>query len=432
MEHRELTRSKGLRGEIVPPPDKSISHRAVMFASIAEGKSIVRNFLRAADPLSTVQAMKMLGTDVEEEGARDLIIKGKGLYGLREPFDVIDCGNSGTTIRLLSGILSGNLFLSVLTGDDYLKQRPMARIVTPLKQMGAHILGRADDRYPPLAVRGARLSSMQYAMPVASAQLKSCLMLAGLYSDGITSLTEPYKSRDHTERMLGAMGALVSVHGLTVTIKGGSPLKPSDITVPADFSSAAFFIAGALVVPRSEITIQGVGINPTRTGLLHVLEEMGAAVDLVNIRDVSGEPVADIHCKTASNLKAVRVGKETIPSIIDEFPILCVLATQAEGVTEIRGAGELRVKESDRITAMASELKKFGVELEEYPDGISIKGNSMVRGAQVESYGDHRIAMSLSIAALVAQGTTRINDTSCVDISFPGFFEMLESLTRGA
>ncbi len=433
MERAELTKAESLKGEITPPPDKSISHRAIMFASIAQGRSVVRNFLRAEDPISTMNAFRSMGIEIEEKTGNELIIYGKGLYGIKEPFDVINCGNSGTTVRLISGILSGNPFFSVITGDDSLKQRPMARVIAPLKEMGADISARSGDKYLPISIKGRQLKAIDYKMPVASAQVKSCLILAGLYADGTTAITELQKSRDHTERMLKSMGANIEIDGLVIKVKGrsgGMELSPIDVTVPADFSSAAFFIAAALIIPNSEILIKNVGINPTRTGLLDVLKKMGADIEIENIRDVSGEPVADIHCKTTSNLKAVKIGGDTMPSLIDEFPILCVLATQAEGVTEIMGAEELRVKESDRIKSMAAELKKLGVELEEYPDGISIKGKASLKGNVVESYHDHRIAMSLAIAALAAEGTTTINNSSCVDISFPGFFEELKRITR--
>ncbi|MDI6800816.1 MAG: 3-phosphoshikimate 1-carboxyvinyltransferase [Thermodesulfovibrionales bacterium] len=432
MKQAEITKVKSLKGEIIPPPDKSISHRAVMFASIAKGRSIVRNFLRAEDPISTMNAFRSMGTEIEEKAGNALIIHGKGLHGIKEPFDVINCGNSGTTVRLISGILSGNPFFSVLTGDDSLKQRPMARVIAPLKDMGAEISARNGDKYLPMAINGRRLKAIDYKMPVASAQVKSCLILAGLYADGTTAITELQKSRDHTERMLRSMGANIEVDGLVIKVKGQagqSELTPIDVTVPADFSSAAFFIAAALMVPNSEILIKDVCVNPTRTGMLDVVKNMGANVRIENIRDASGEPVADIYCKNSGSLKAVKISGDIMPSLIDEFPILCVLATQAEGVTEIRGAEELRVKESDRIKAMSVELKKLGVELEEYPDGISIKGKASLKGAVVESYHDHRIAMSLAIAALAAQGTTIINNSSCVDISFPGFFEELKRIT---
>ncbi|HTR44927.1 MAG TPA: 3-phosphoshikimate 1-carboxyvinyltransferase [Thermodesulfovibrionales bacterium] len=442
MKKIELKKAKGLKGEITPPPDKSISHRAVMFASLAEGTSRIENFLRAEDPASTMHAFRLLGVEIEERMPSEpgrpfaaphsaLVIRGVGLSGLKEPFDVVNCGNSGTTIRLLSGVLAGSGFFSVLTGDDSLKQRPMARVVNPLRQMGADIAGRAGDTYPPIAIRGRRLRPVDHALPVASAQVKSCLILAGMFADGTTAVTEPLKSRDHTERMLASMGAAIEVEGLTVRIRGGSVLKSCDMTIPADFSSAAFFIVAALIVPGSELTVRNVCINPTRTGLLEVIKEMGAGVELVNCREVSGEPVADIYCRYIAGLKGVSVGKELIPSLIDEFPILCVLASQAEGITEIRGAGELRVKESDRIKAIATELRKFGVDLEEYPDGIAIRGRAGLYGGEAESYGDHRIAMALTVAGLVAEGSTTIDNASCADISFPGFYDVLRRLAFG-
>jgi 3-phosphoshikimate 1-carboxyvinyltransferase len=428
MKTIEIKKSKGLRGEITPPPDKSISHRAIMFASMAEGRSVVRNFLRAEDPLSTMHAFRQLGIAINETGAGEVIIEGKGLRGFSEPFDVVDCGNSGTTIRLISGLLAGSPFFSVLTGDDSLKQRPMARVIDPLQKMGAIISARGGNRYPPLAISGTRLHAIEYKMPVASAQVKSCVMLAGLCADGTTAIVEQQKSRDHTERMLAAMGADIKVDGLTVSVKGGSQLRATEVTVPADFSSAAFFIAAALIVPGSEIIIKTAGMNPTRNGLLKVIKDMGAAVRIENRREVSGEPVADIICSTAQRLKAVKISGEIMPSLIDEFPIICILAGLADGVTEIRGAEELRVKESDRIKAVVSGLAELGVAVTEYPDGMDIRGGSGFREGTVESYGDHRIAMAFSVAALVARGPVKINDASCVDISFPGFYERLKEL----
>jgi 3-phosphoshikimate 1-carboxyvinyltransferase len=424
-----LKRVKKLRGSITPPPDKSISHRAIMLASIADGKSIVRNFLRAEDTMSTLNAFRKLGVKIEDKGKK-IIIGGKGIHGLKEPADIIDCGNSGTTARLMSGILAGNPFFSALTGDDSLRQRPMARVINPLKEMGAEISARNGDKYLPMAIKGRKLKAIKYAMPVASAQVKSALLLAGLYADGETEISEPIKSRDHTERMLPSYGAKIKIEGFKIKIKGGQELKARNIDVPGDFSSAAFFIAAALLISDSYITIKGVGINPTRTGLLDVLEAMGADIKLTGIRDVSGEPVADIYCKTAGSLRAVKIGRELMPSLIDEFPILCVLGTQADGVMEISGAEELRFKESDRIKAMAEGLRKMGVEVKEFKDGLSIKGSANLKGASINSYGDHRIAMAFSIAALIAKGKTTINGISSVNISFPGFFEMLKKLSR--
>ena len=369
----ELKKAKRLKGEIIPPPDKSISHRAVILSSLAKGKSIVRNFLRAEDTMSTVNAFRKLGVKIEDKGKK-IIIEGKGIHGLKEPVDIIDCGNSGTTARLMSGILAGNPFFSVLTGDDSLKQRPMARVINPLKEMGAEISGRGGDKYLPMSIKGGKLKAIKYAVPVASAQVKSALLLAGLYADGETQISEPIKSRDHTERMLPSYGAKIKIEGFKIKIKGGQELKARNIDVPGDFSSAAFFIVAALLIPGSAIAIKGVGINPTRTGLLDVLEAMGANIKLTGIRDVSGEPVADIYCKTAGSLRAVKIGRELMPSLIDEFPILCVLGTQAGGVTEIRGAEELRFKESDRIKAMAEGLKKMGAEVKEFKGRIEHKG----------------------------------------------------------
>jgi 3-phosphoshikimate 1-carboxyvinyltransferase len=448
----ELRKSRKFKGEFSPTPDKSISHRAVIFSSLSKGKSIIKNFLRAEDTKSTVNAMRMLGIEItevtpthpspsREEGkgggesselltpASELIINGKGLYGLKEPYNVIDCGNSGTTIRMLSGILSGNPFLSVLTGDESLRARPMGRVIAPLRKMGAGIMARDGDRFPPIAIKGEMLHAIKYIMPIASAQVKSAILLAGLYADGETEVLEPVKSRDHTERMLPAFGAEIKVEGLSIKIKGLPELRGTEVHVPGDFSSAAFFIVGALLIEGSNITIQGVGINPTRTGLLSVLKEMGADIEIYNIRNLSGEPVADIKCRSTVELNPVNITEEKIPVLIDEFPVLCVAATQAIGNTTIRGAEELRVKESDRIKSMATELKKMGAEIEEFEDGLSITGKTKLKGAFLESHGDHRIAMALSIAALIAEGETVISDVSSVNISFPGFFEILRRLT---
>ncbi|OGW47268.1 MAG: 3-phosphoshikimate 1-carboxyvinyltransferase [Nitrospirae bacterium RBG_13_41_22] len=444
MDRIELSKAKNFKGKFTPTPDKSISHRAIIFSSLAKGKSIIKNFLRAEDPLSTMNAFRALGVEIQEivippspplekggEGgfSSDLIVHGKGLYGLKEPFNVIDCGNSGTTMRMLSGVLAGNPFFSVLTGDESLRTRPMGRVINPLRQMGAEIIARGENRYPPIAIKGKKLQSIKYAMPVASAQVKSAILLAGLYTDGETEVIEPAKSRDHTERILPAFGADIEVEGLRVRIKGGTELKGADVHVPGDFSSAAFFIVAALLIRDSDMTIEGVGMNPTRTGLISALKGMEADIEIFNIRNVSGEPIADIHCKGDAELKAIHITKENIPGLIDEFPILCVAATQASGTTIIRGAEELRVKESDRIKSMATELKKMGAEIEEFEDGLSITGKKELKGAIIESYRDHRIAMALSIAALIADGTSTINGVSSVNISFPGFFEILKRLT---
>jgi 3-phosphoshikimate 1-carboxyvinyltransferase len=428
LERIEINKAKRFKGEFSPPPDKSISHRAVIFSSLSKGKSVIRNLLKAEDPVSTINAFRALGVGIDDRG-EEVIVNGNGIYGLTEPTNVIDCGNSGTTIRMLSGVLSGNPFFSVLTGDESLRRRPMARVIDPLREMGAQIVARAEDRYPPVAIRGGKLRPVEYSMPVASAQVKSAILLAGLYAEGETEITEPVKSRDHTERMLPAFGAKVIIEGLHVRIKGGTELTGTDIQVPGDFSSAAFFIVGALLIRDSDITIRNVGVNPTRTGLLGALKKMGAKIEMSNIRGLSGDPVADIHCRVDVGLKAIEITKDEIPALIDEFPILCLAATQAEGITTIRGAGELRVKESDRIKSMATELRKMGADVEEFEDGLSISGRNNLRGAEVESYGDHRIAMAMAIAGLVAEGTTGIHGIDAVNISFPGFFEIIRKMT---
>ncbi len=429
MDRIELTGKKYIRGESVPPPDKSISHRAVIFSSLAEGTSSVRNFLRAEDTLGTVSAFRALGVEIEEEGG-GLMVRGRGIHGLKEPGNVIDCGNSGTTMRLLAGVLSGSPFFSVLSGDASLRRRPMQRVIAPLREMGAVILGRDGDTYPPLAIRGGKLKPVRYRLPVASAQVKSAVLLAGLSVEGETEIIEPLQSRDHTERMLPSFGADITVKEHSIKIKGGLELRGKDITVPGDFSSAAFFMMAAVLMKGSELMIRNVGVNPTRTGLMNVLRRMGADISVENVREVSGEPVAEILCRGGNELKAVSIKGDEVPLLIDELPLLCIAATRAEGVTSISGAEELRVKESDRIKAMATELRKWGVDLEEYPDGMSIKGKAALKGCEVQSYGDHRIAMSLAIGALMAEGKTVINNASCVDISFPGFFEELKRLAR--
>jgi 3-phosphoshikimate 1-carboxyvinyltransferase len=423
----ELRRaSRGLKGQVTPPPDKSISHRAVILASLAKGRSVIRNFLRAGDTMSTVGAFRSLGVSVSE--GEEMVVEGRGLRGLKEPMTAIYCGNSGTTMRLLSGVLSGNPFFSVLTGDESLSRRPMGRIITPLRKMGASIMARDNDAYAPIAIRGGGLRPLRYESPVASAQVKSAVLLAGLYADGETEVIEPFKSRDHTERMLSACGARVEVKGLAVKVWGAEELQAAEFFVPGDISSAAFFMAAALLVEGSEITVRSVGVNPTRTGIVEVLKRMGAEVETLNRRDVSGEPIADLAVRH-SPLRAVEIGAREIPSVIDEFPALCVLASQAEGTTSIRGARELRVKESDRIGAVAEGLRRMGADVLEHDDGLSITGRAALRGARIDSRGDHRIAMAFAVAALVSEGTTTIEKAEAVDISFPGFFDILRELT---
>ncbi len=426
---RVIKQRNMLKGEIIPPPDKSISHRAIMFASLAKGKSRIKNFLWAKDPISSMNAMKSLGVDIEVTETSEIVVYGKGLHSLKESEDIIDCGNSGTTIRLLSGILAGQPFLSILTGDESLRQRPMKRIIKPLSMMGADILGRKENSLPPLVIKGGSLKGINYEMPIASAQVKSCILLAGLYADGETTVIEPHKSRDHTEKMLKSMGANIEVNGNIVKISTQrKELNPFEINVPGDFSSAAFFIAAATLVKDSEVIIKNVCLNETRTGFLDVLNRMGGNVEILEQRNQAGEPVGDLRVKSSPGLKSVIVEGDIIPRLIDEFPILCVLATQAEGKTVIKDAKDLRAKESDRIRAMTTELKKLGVHIEELEDGVEIKGPCKIKANEVYSYKDHRIAMSLSIAGLLADGETKIVDADSVDISFPEFYSIMENL----
>lgn len=423
-----LRPSASLKGEVTAPPDKSISHRAIIFASIGKGRSRIRNLLRAADPLSTLNAMRSLGIEIEDN-TDEIIVHGKGIHGLSEPENIIDCGNSGTTMRLLSGLLSGQPFLSILTGDSSLRRRPMKRVISPLAEMGARIYARKENSHAPIAIKGGDLKAINYLSPVSSAQVKSAILLAGLYASGVTTVEEPSKSRDHTERMLPAQGADIRIKGNTVSITGGTELTGLDITVPGDFSSAAFFMVAATIVKGSEILIKNTCLNPTRTGLINVMKRMGASLEILNEHEVSGEPVGDILCRYSPQLKAVEIRPEEVPLMIDEFPVFTILATQAEGTTIIRGAEELRVKESDRIATMTQELRKLSVQVEEFPDGMSIKGPARLKGAVVESHGDHRVAMALSIAALIADGDTTVKGISSVEISFPGFYETLNNLT---
>lgn len=443
MSQISIKNTGALRGELIPPPDKSISHRSIILSSLAAGKSIVRNFLYAEDPLSTIGAFKQMGVEIAVGAIREshvqtgrgdsrialqekeIIITGKGLSGLNAPEGEIDCGNSGTTMRLLCGVLSGQPFSAVLKGDASLTRRPMRRVIEPLSQMGA--VFETQNGYPPLTVKGGELKPLHYKSPVASAQVKSAILLAGLYCDGTTSVTEPEKSRDHTERMIKAAGVNIKISGLTVSIKGRAVLSPLDLTVPNDFSSAAFFIAAGIIVPGSDLLIKNTGINPTRTGLIEILLSMGADIKLENEREVSGEPVADILVKH-SRLSGIDIAGDMVPKTIDEFPILCVTAALAQGKTKITGAKELRVKESDRIAAIAAELKKMGVNVEELEDGLIIEGRDKLQPAVIQSYGDHRIAMSMAIAGLMADGETTILDTDCINTSFPGFMGILNKL----
>jgi 3-phosphoshikimate 1-carboxyvinyltransferase len=426
MERLKTRRTtRGLQGTLTVPGDKSISHRAIILGALAEGLTEIRGWSRSEDCQRTVEAARALGVEVEGWESELLQIHGKGIRSLREATDVLDCGNSGTTMRLFGGVLSGQPFLSVLTGDASLRRRPMDRIVLPLRQMGAEIRGRAHDTLPPLAVRGGGLRGVTYRSPVASAQVKSAILLAGLFAEGPTTVIEPVASRDHTERMLEACGQRVERGEREVTVVPPGTLRANSISVPGDFSSAAFFLVGALILPDSNLAIEGVGVNPTRTGLLEVLHGMGAAIRVLPEDGSVGEPRARLHVQS-SRLKGVSIGGDLIPRLIDEIPVLAVAAACAEGKTVIRDAAELRVKESDRIRTIAVELSRMGVRTEELEDGLIIHGGEGLRGAPCESYGDHRVAMALTVAGLRAEGETTISGAECIRTSFPGFMEALQ------
>jgi 3-phosphoshikimate 1-carboxyvinyltransferase len=382
--------------------------------------------LRGEDNMATLNAFRQMGIRIEDDG-NILTIHGSGLHGLAEPDDLLDCGNSGTSIRLLTGLLAGQAFFSVLTGDKYLRKRPMKRVVVPLAAMGAKIAGRAGGEKAPLAITGSKLNGISYNSPIASAQVKSAILLAGLYADGETVVSEPHLSRDHSERMLKHFGADISSTGAVATIRGGRELHGRDIEVPGDISSAAFFIVAALITPGSELLIRGVGVNPTRTGIIDILRMMGGKISLLDQREVSGEPVADLLIRS-SELHGIEIGGDLIPRAIDEFPVLCIAAATASGRTVVRDAHELRVKETDRIKAMADNLRLAGVEVEETEDGMIFTGGAVISAFRADSCGDHRIAMSMLIASLVAKGECTVTDTECIATSFPNFKPLLDQV----
>lgn len=417
-----------LRGEMRPPPDKSITHRAVMLSALAAGTSRVVHPLGAEDCLRTVEAYRALGVSIEQDKRGEWIIVGHGLYGLTEPQDQsIYCGNSGTTMRLLSGVLAGQTFGVKLLGDHSLSSRPMARIVEPLTAMGADVKAR-EGKFAPLHLHGRRpLKAIHFKNPVPSAQVKSCVLLAGLYADEMTTVEESQKSRDHTERMLAAAGVKLMGDASTVSLAGGQSLKAQEWVVPSDISSAAFFIIAAVVLPGSELLLRNVNTNPTRDGVLEVLEKMGASVQRLDARVVGGEPVADLLVKHTP-LRGTSFGADVMPRLVDEVPILALAATQAHGVTEIRGAQELRVKESDRLAQIASGLKTLGANIDELPDGLRIEGPTPLRGGSVDSATDHRLAMTYAVAGLFSENEIRIENADCVDISFPTFWTEFEKL----
>ncbi|MGN7296147.1 3-phosphoshikimate 1-carboxyvinyltransferase [Ferdinandcohnia sp. SAFN-114] len=423
------TNIKGLNGSINIPGDKSISHRSIMLGAIAEGKTIVDNFLLGEDCLSTISCFQKLGVKITQD--KDHVeIEGVGFEGLREPDVVLDTGNSGTTTRLMVGLLSGIPIHTCVIGDESIAKRPMKRVTAPLRQMGAKIDGREDGNFTPLSIRGGELQGIEYVSPVASAQVKSSILLAGLNAKGTTSVTEPHKSRDHTERMLRAYGCEVEEEGLTVKVKGGQKLKGTIIQVPGDISSAAFFLVAGAIVPNSRITLKNVGMNPTRTGIIDVLIKMGARLEIENERVENNEPIADLTIQT-SELRGIEIAGDLIPRLIDEIPVIALLATQAEGNTIIKDAEELKVKETNRIDTVVGELSKLGASIEPTDDGMIISGEKkQLTGGQVHSHGDHRIGMMLAVAACIAGDDVTLEDYASIKVSYPSFFEHLDLLIK--
>lgn len=421
-----------IEGEIRVPSDKSISHRAIILTSLAKGKSQIKHFLKAGDTLTTLNCYKKLGIKIEEV-SQTIHVYGQGLYGLSEPEDILDMGNSGTTTRLTMGVLSGQSFFSVMTGDESLKRRPMGRVGKPLTLMGAKIDGRNQGDNLPISIRGGKLTGIDYLNEKSSAQIKSSILLAGLYADSPTTVIEPIISRDHTEKMLAKMGADIhtEIHDnqYRVIIKPSDSLEPIQVDVPADPSSAAFFVAAATIVKDSNLILRDVLINPTREGFFKKIKQMGADIEYINMRENGGEIVADINVKSA-NLRGITITEEDIPSMVDEIPILAIIASQAEGETVIRGASELRVKESDRIKAIVNNLKTLGIQVEELEDGMIIRGPQKIKGGYVDSYKDHRIAMGFAILGLISQEGIKIKDADCVYISYPEFFNHLKSVSK--
>ena len=423
----EIKKQTNLRGTLTVPGDKSISHRAVMFGSLAKGTTRISHFLEGADCLSTITCFRKMGIDIERN-ASEIMVHGNGLHGLSAPDSILDVGNSGTTTRLISGILAGQNFISELDGDDSIRTRPMKRIMTPLTSMGADIVSKQDNGCVPLVIHGKTLHGIHYDSPVASAQVKSCVLLAGMYADGITSVTEPFLSRNHTEIMLNYFGAKVTSEGTTASIVPEPTLNGREIQVPGDISSAAYFIAAGLLTPGSEILLKNVGINPTRAGILKVCMDMGADITLFN-ESTEGEPTADLLIRTSS-LKGTTIEGGIIPTLIDEIPMIAVMAAFADGTTVIRDARELKVKESDRITVMVDNLKRMGADIEGTEDGMIIHGGRPLHGATIDSHLDHRVAMSFAVAGTICDGTVDILNGDCVKISYPEFYNDLYSLSK--
>lgn len=421
-----IKRANSMKGELTVPGDKSISHRGIMFGAIAEGTTELEGFLDGADCRSTISCFRQMGIEISQDHDR-VQIHGKGLYGLRQPKDMLDAGNSGTTVRLISGILAGQPFTTQLTGDASIQKRPMKRIMTPLSLMGASIRSLAGNDCAPLEIHGGSLVPIHYDSPVASAQVKSCVLLAGLYAEGQTSVTEPVPSRDHTELMLSGFGAEITSRERTATVTGHPRLIGQHITIPGDISSAAYFIAAGLICPNSDLYIRNVNTNPTRAGILTVAKQMGGKITLENQRVVSGEEVCDIHV-VSSDLHGTQIDRELIPSLIDEIPVIAVMAAFAEGTTVIKDAQELKVKESNRIDSVTENLNAMGGDAIPTEDGMIIHGGRPLHGARILTRSDHRIAMSFAIAGLAADGETTFDDPGCIDISYPTFFETLRSV----
>ncbi|MFJ7951335.1 3-phosphoshikimate 1-carboxyvinyltransferase [Lysinibacillus sp. NPDC096418] len=417
-----------LQGMLTIPGDKSVSHRSVMFGSIATGKTTVSGFLLGEDCLSTIDCFRKLGVEINVDGT-NVTIESDGIDAWREPTEVLYTGNSGTTTRLMLGILAGSTVHTVMTGDASIGKRPMRRVIDPLRQMGAHITGRANGQYTPLAIQGTKLQAIDYQMPVASAQVKSAILLAGLRAEGTTIVRETEVSRDHTERMLRQFGAQVDVENGVVSFKGGQTLTGTHVSVPGDISSAAFFLVAGAICQGSDITLENVGVNPTRDGIIEVLQNMNATMSLVQDNDGQAEPTATIRIQT-STLKGTTIEGAIIPRLIDEIPIIALLATQAQGKTIIKDAEELKVKETDRITAVVEELKKLGANIEATDDGMIIEGPTSLHGASLKTYGDHRIGMMGAVAALITEGAVTLDDADCIAVSYPEFFEHIEAVKK--
>ncbi|WP_141433332.1 3-phosphoshikimate 1-carboxyvinyltransferase [Bacillus sp. 03113] len=420
------TKIPALKGQISIPGDKSISHRSVMFGAIAYGTTKVTNFLMGNDCLSTISCFQKLGVNIIHQDGQ-VIIEGKGIDALTEPKDILDVGNSGTTIRLLMGILAGRSFHSTLIGDESIGKRPMTRVVNPLRSMGAAIDGRKEGEFTPLSLRGGNLQPIEYKLPVASAQVKSAILFAGLQAGGTTTVIEPQATRDHTERMIRRFGGEISVDNKKINVTGGQTLTGTNIHVPGDISSAAFFLVAGAIVPNSEIVLKHVGLNPTRTGIIDVMKAMGADIEIQINESEEFEPTGDIIIRT-SQLKGTIIEGDLIPRLIDEIPVIALLATQAEGQTIIKDAHELKVKETNRIDTVVNELKKLGASIEATDDGMIIQGNPHLKGGQVSSHGDHRIGMMLAVAALISEKEVLLENPEAISVSYPSFFEHLDSL----